>query len=96
MDHTSLSNVFDDLFMEPKHKEATTEHHKNLEQFTQMISTPSSQLTGWVGWELFVLGSSIQYISPKWQLRDLKPKEQSVDITTEKLIHESLPFQTED
>ena len=34
MDHTSLSNVFDDLFMEPKHKEATTEHHKNLEQFT--------------------------------------------------------------
>ena len=39
MDHTSLSNVFDDLFMEPKQKEATTEHHKNLEQFTQMIST---------------------------------------------------------
>ena len=46
--------------------------------------------------QLFVLGSSIQYISPKWQLRDLKPQEQSVDITTEKLIHESLPFQTED
>ena len=35
--------------------------------------------------QLFVLGSSIQYISPKWQLRDLKPQEQSVDITTEKI-----------
>ena len=46
--------------------------------------------------QLFVLGSSIQYISPKWQLRDLKPKEQSVNITTEQLIHESLPFQTVD
>ena len=79
-----------------KTKRSNTEHHKNLEQFTQMISTPSIQLTGWVGWELFVLGSSIQYISPKWQLRDLKPKEQSVNITTEQLIHESLPFQTVD
>ena len=75
MDHTSLSNVFDDLFMEPKQeKQQQQQHHKNLEQFTQMISTPSNQSTGWVGWELFVLGSSIQYISPKWQLWELNNK----------------------
>ena len=55
-------------------KKQQQKHHKNLEQFTQMIYTPSNQSTGWVGWELFVLGSSIQYISPKWQLWELNNK----------------------
>jgi len=41
--------VFDDLFVEPIRKEATAKQHRNHEQFTQSISTPSikDQQGGW-------------------------------------------------
>ena len=96
-DPTSLPNVSDDLFLEPKQEkqqpnntEPRTVHRNDLHPVNQ-------RSTGWVGWELFDLGSLIRYISPKWQLIKLEPRsEQRVNSATEKLIHKSLPFQTED
>ena len=64
-------------------KKQQQKHHKNLEQFTQMIYTPSNQSTGWVGWELFVLGSSIQYYLAK--MATMRVEQQRNKVLTSQL-----------
>ena len=97
MDHTSPSNVFDDLFMEPKQKRSNNNNTTRTLNSSHKWSPPRriNQQGGWDGSFLF-WGARSNISRQNGNYESWTTKEQSVDITTEQLIHESLPFQTED
>ena len=98
MDHTSLSNVFDDLFMEPKQKRSNNNNNTTRTLNSSHKWSPPRRINQQGGWDGSFLfwGARSNISRQNGNYESWTTKEQSVDITTEQLIHESLPFQTED